>query len=362
MWVKPTPLRWVRLLEVLSEALPAFRLASIVRRVMSRNSVHRYSRQRMIVAFPLLAFGMAASGASLGGWDLTKPLSFYFPPPIAVEPTSSEPSDLFLKNGGPTFEDQIMELVNQERWDNGQLPPLKRNSLLDNSAETHSSSMATRNFFAHCDPDTGTLPWDRITVAGYSWNYAGENLAGGSSTAAGAMAQWMGSPLHRDQILSTTSRELGVGYVHDPSDTNNVRYDGNSDCVTDQFNRGPWYHYWTQNFGLRNNVYPVVIEREAYETATRNVNLYLYGSGWANEMRIRNENGSWTLWQSFSTNVAWQLSYGASTKEVYVEIRQGATVHSASDTIHSTDTYNPDQIFTDGVETGDTTCWSSVMP
>jgi uncharacterized protein YkwD len=305
---------------------------------------------------------LAAFSAELAGWDLSKPLTFYFPPPLAVEPSTSSAGESFLKNGGPTLEDQVMELVNQERWNNGGLPPLKRNPLLDNSAELHSGNMAARNFFAHCDPDTGSMPWDRVTDAGYTWNYAGENLAAGSNTAAGAMAQWMGSTPHRNQILSTTSRELGIGYVHDPSDAGNVRYDNDRNCVSDDFNNGPWHHYWTQNFGLRNTVYPVVIEREAYQTATRDVNLYLYGSGWADEMRIRNEDGAWTPWQPFSANLAWQLSPGGGTKEVFVEIRSGGTVRSTSDTIVSTDTYDPNQVFPDGFESGGTDAWSSTVP
>ena len=34
----------------------------------------------------------------------------------------------------PTYTGQVVELVNQERWDNGQLPPLKAVDLLDNIA------------------------------------------------------------------------------------------------------------------------------------------------------------------------------------------------------------------------------------
>ena len=128
-------------------------------------------RLRLVLLGFIVVF-FAAVTASSGGWDLTKPLSFYFPPPIAGEPTTAESGDRAVKNGGPSLEDQLMELTNQERWNNGHLPPLKRNSLLDSSAETHSSNMATRNFFAHCDPDTGTLPWHRIAAAGYDWDYA----------------------------------------------------------------------------------------------------------------------------------------------------------------------------------------------
>ena len=176
------------------------------------------------------------------------------------------------------------------------------------------------------------------------------------------MAQWMASPGHRDNILSETYWELGIGYVYDPADVANVRTDDDGNCVPDGTWPWPIYHYWTQNFGRRNAVYPVVIEREAYSTATRNVSLYLYGSGWANEMRIRNEDGSWTSWQSFSADVAWELSYGAGTKEVFVEIRQGVTVRSASDTIVSTDTYDPGPIFSDSFESGNTSVWSNSVP
>lgn len=298
-----------------------------------------------------------------GGWDLTKPLSDYFPPPVAMDPDTAESGELALKATGPSLEDQIMELTNQERWNNGQLPPYKRNHLLDSSAAGHSQGMGARNFFSHVDPDDGcSLPWDRISDAGYDWNYAGENVAAGNSTAAATMAQWMGSPGHRAQILSTDSRELGIGYYHDASDTNYIRYDGNADCVAESTNNGPWYHYWTQNFGKRNNVYPVVINREAYQTATRNVSLYIYGSNWASEMRIRNENGTWTDWQSFATNKAWVLSPGSGTKQVFVETRSGGTVRSASDTIVSTDDTATDEIFGDGFESNSTSAWSDTVP
>ncbi len=95
------------------------------------------------------------------------------------------------------------------------------------------------------------------------------------------------------------------------------------------------YHYWTQNFGARFNVYPLVINREAYKTQTPLVDLYLYGAGRATEMRLRNENGNWGGWQPFSTQVLnWELSPGNGLKEVYAEIRNASgTVASASDSI-----------------------------
>ena len=98
--------------------------------------------------------------------------------------------------------------------------------------------------------------------------------------------------------------------------------------------KGPYYRYWTQNFGRRSAVYPVVINREAYETTIPQVALYMYGAGWATEMRFRNENGTWSNWQSYTPNVNWTLSSGNGTKTVNAEIRDGAgEVRSTSDTI-----------------------------
>jgi uncharacterized protein YkwD len=311
---------------------------------------------RIAVLFLVFAF----SSAALAGWDLTKPLTEFFPPPLAVEPESEDPSVQMLKSSGPTLEDQIMELTNQERWDNGQLPPLKRCSLLDDSAETHSVNMGNRNFFAHCDLDTGSSPFDRIAAAGYSYTWAGENLHVGSSTAAGAIAGWMSSPGHRANILRAEFRELGVGYHYDASDTGNIRFDSDGDCDSDN-TIGPYYHYWTQNFGSRSTVYPVIINREAYSTATVDVDLYLYGSGWASEMRIRNEGGNWTAWQTFASDVEWQLSAGPGVKQVFVEIRNGGAVRDANDSIVSTAPGASPEIFDDDFEEGHTGNWSSTV-
>lgn len=281
------------------------------------------------------------------------------PPPLAVRPDSPATADR-LPGAGPTFEDQVMEIVNQERWDNGQLAPLKRVDLLDSSSETHSSNMASRNFHMHCDPDTLTMPADRMAAAGYIGSSSAENIAAGYATPGAVMAAWMGSSGHRANILTTDRREIGIGYVYQSGDQANVRQSGNGLCPATSSTNGPYFHYWTQNFGARSTVYPVVINREAYETVTRDVDLYLYGEDWASEMRIRNEAGVFTAWMPFAADVAWQLTPGSGVREVFVEIRSGATVRSASDTIVSTDA--GDLIFVDGFESGNTTAWDATQP
>jgi uncharacterized protein YkwD len=85
--------------------------------------------------------------------------------------------------GSPSFEERVLELVNEERWNNGQLPPLKGSAQLHDAADGHSINMAIRDFFAHCDLDTKTSPWDRMEAAGYTgWSSAAENIAAGYST------------------------------------------------------------------------------------------------------------------------------------------------------------------------------------
>jgi hypothetical protein len=173
-----------------------------------------------------------------------------------------------------------------------------------------------------------------METAGYFWSSAAENIAAGYGTPSDVMVGWMNSSGHRGNILSTNYREIGVGYTYQSSDQGNIRGDGNGDCIADQFNKGPYYRYWTQNFGRRSAVYPVVINREAYETTIPQVALYMYGAGWATEMRFRNENGTWSNWQAYTPNVNWTLSSGNGTKTVNAEIRNSTgEVRSVSDTI-----------------------------
>ena len=234
-----------------------------------------------------------------------------------------------------TMEEQVVELVNQERWDNGQLPPLKHNALLDAASEGHSTAMGVRDFFAHCDLDYSTSPWDRMVAAGYTYNWAGENIAAGYADAPAVMNGWMNSSGHRANILNTNFREVGVGYYYQTGDASTVRRDTDGDCSQDGAPGGPYYRYWTQNFGAKSSVYPVVINREAHVAASHQVELYAYGSGWAAEMRFSNNGELWSGWEPFDSQKTWFLEGEAGPKTVFAEIRNGGgTVKSAQDQIH----------------------------
>jgi uncharacterized protein YkwD len=270
------------------------------------------------------------------------PESLQPPPPSDPNPEQLPPGDEEARAAadGPSYIERVVEIVNQERWANGQYPPLKQVNLLDSAAGTHSENMALRNFFAHCDLDTGASPWDRMAAAGYSgYSSAGENIAAGYGSPESAMSAWMNSSGHRSNILSTGYRELGVGYYYQNGDQGNIRMDTGS-CTPGSPSYGPYYHYWTQNFGRRSSVYPVVINREAYETTSRSVMIYMYGSGWAEEMRFCNANSTWSPWESYNPDVPWTLSAGNGRKSVLAEIRSGTTVISSYDSIYLTEAVN----------------------
>jgi uncharacterized protein YkwD len=218
---------------------------------------------------------------------------------------------------------QLIEAINQARWDNGQLPPLKRAAELDTAAQRHSQDMSDNNFFDHVGSD-GSQFWERMQDAGYTnLLVAGENIAAGYNSAQSVIDNWMVSAAgHRENVLSLDAREMGVGYVYEPGDT----------YPPDK----PWAYlrYWTLDLGARQGVYPVVINREAYSTTSHTVDLYLYGAGWADEMRFSDDGGSWSNWETFNPAKTWELSGGNGLKTVWAQIRrQSNETKTASDTI-----------------------------
>ena len=129
------------------------------------------------------------------------------------------------------YASRVVDLVNQERAKVG-CSPLAMNTALNNAALGHSEDMARNDFFSHTGSD-GSLPWDRMTRAGYQWSGAGENIAAGYVTPEDVMNGWMGSAGHRANILNCSFRDIGVGYTYLANDTGSVNY----------------FHYWTQVFG-----------------------------------------------------------------------------------------------------------------
>jgi hypothetical protein len=103
----------------------------------------------------------------------------------------------------------LSNLTNEERIDVS-LTPLKSNPQLDLAAQKKAEDMAKNSYFAHTSP-TGRTPWSWLKEAGYTYIYAGENLAVNFLDSEDVTRAWMNSPSHRDNILKAGYTEVGTG-------------------------------------------------------------------------------------------------------------------------------------------------------
>lgn len=207
------------------------------------------------------------------------------------------------------YEARIIELVNEQRAGQG-LPPMKFSAPLSDAARYHAADMLQDDYFNHQthDRSSNTLVkvcnWsDRLKVYYTIYSGLGENIAVGYTSPESVMAGWMNSSGHRANILGNY-REIGVGYAD---------------------------NYWVQDFGDRTDSFPVIINREAQQTDSPQVTLYIYGA-WQ-EMRLRNDDNSWGEWQAFQQESTWTLQNATGERRVEVELKNSATTVVTSDTI-----------------------------
>jgi hypothetical protein len=106
---------------------------------------------------------------------------------------------------------EIVQLTNSERQSRG-LSQLKLNPELSAAALQKASDMFARNYWAHVSPG-GVQPWFFITQAGYTYRYAGENLARDFSDPKSIIQAWLNSPTHRDNLLNSRYEDIGVAVV-----------------------------------------------------------------------------------------------------------------------------------------------------
>ena len=88
-------------------------------------------------------------------------------------------------------------------------PALAWDTTLEAVAAQHANDMATNDFFSHTAPD-GSTPAQRVTRAGYRWRMTGENIAGGQLSAEAAVAGWIKSPGHCENLMNAGFTEMGV--------------------------------------------------------------------------------------------------------------------------------------------------------
>lgn len=105
----------------------------------------------------------------------------------------------------------LIDLTNESRLAVNE-STLVRNTKLDQAAQMKGQDMVTEGYFAHESPK-GLSPWHWFKQVGYTFLYAGENLAVNFTDSVDIQNAWLASPLHRENILNVKFREIGIATV-----------------------------------------------------------------------------------------------------------------------------------------------------
>ena len=120
---------------------------------------------------------------------------------------------------GPTAPPAVVALFNRDRAAAGQ-PPLTESVVLDAIASTRARQMVTDGL-THIRPGrTVMAATELLQQYGVTYTWNGENIfwAGGppfDDAVSAADAWWMNSPEHRDNILGSHFRQVGIGTAID---------------------------------------------------------------------------------------------------------------------------------------------------
>ncbi len=133
--------------------------------------------------------------------------------PAATVPETVTPSAPVQESGVSSYEEQVVELVNEQRAKNG-LAPLTMNPKLSEVARMKSQDMKDKHYFSHTSPTYGS-PFEMMKQFGITYRTAGENIAMGQRTPEEVVNAWMNSEGHRANILNASFTQIGVGYVAD---------------------------------------------------------------------------------------------------------------------------------------------------
>ncbi|EOR26566.1 hypothetical protein A500_07641 [Clostridium sartagoforme AAU1] len=131
-------------------------------------------------------------------------------PEVPQQPSTSDNSNYIAE-----IEQAIFQRVNKERAAAG-LTALSYNTTMEYYARIKSKDMGDKGYFDHKDPQ-GRLITEQMKADGVSYNAWGENIAyiqgarGDSALATQFMDNWMNSPGHRANILSSNFSSIGIG-------------------------------------------------------------------------------------------------------------------------------------------------------
>lgn len=105
----------------------------------------------------------------------------------------------------------LISLTNQQRASMG-LGTLRENSKLNSAASMKAQDMLQNGYFAHTSPSgKGLAYW--VSAVGYSYKYAGENLAMDFLDSSEVFNSWMASSSHRANIVNPNYQDIGMAVL-----------------------------------------------------------------------------------------------------------------------------------------------------
>jgi uncharacterized protein YkwD len=118
----------------------------------------------------------------------------------------------------------VLTLINQARAQGRRCgrvtypaaPLLVWNRQLEAAAQSHSTDMASHNFFSHSGSD-GLAVASRVATRRYRWQAVGENIAAGTPTAEATVNLWLQSPEHCANIMNPVFSEIGAAMSDNPA-------------------------------------------------------------------------------------------------------------------------------------------------
>jgi len=103
---------------------------------------------------------------------------------------------------------RLVDLTNKDRASDT-LATLTVSPVLTAAAQAKANDMAKKGYFAHTSPE-GLDSWHWFKQEGYSFAYAGENLAVDFTDSDDVNRAWLDSPTHRANILNGHFTEIGI--------------------------------------------------------------------------------------------------------------------------------------------------------
>jgi uncharacterized protein YkwD len=92
------------------------------------------------------------------------------------------------------------------------VPALRWHAALGESSRRYAVELATLDRLDHVGANGATLR-TRLREAGYVMRASGENLAGGPETLDEALAQWLASPAHCENLMAADFEDFGLACV-----------------------------------------------------------------------------------------------------------------------------------------------------